>query len=204
MKKLLSTLIVAAAVLVPAAQSFAYTVQPGDNLSKIAINNHTTVQSLLNLNPQISNENDIYAGSNINISSAANVSGTSNSSNVSSTASTSYDRELLAKLVHAEAGGESFAGKVAVAAVVLNRVDSPAFPNTIQDVIYQPGQFTPVQNGMINNTPDQADYQAVDQAFANRGHVTSSLYFYNPSIATDHWLDHLPTTEVIGHHVFKQ
>lgn len=169
------------------------------------IKNHTTVQNLLNLNPQISNANSIFAGSNINVSGASNVSSpAANTSNVSHTAVSSYDRELLAKLVHAEAGGEPMSGKIAVVDVVLNRVDSPEFPNNVHDVIYQPGQFTPVQNGRINNTPNAADYQAVNQALASGNRQTHSLYFYNPTIATNHWLDHLPTSQVIGNHVFKQ
>ncbi|MFD1459007.1 cell wall hydrolase [Scopulibacillus daqui] len=110
----------------------------------------------------------------------------------------------MAKLVHAEAGGEPMSGKIAVVDVVLNRVDSPEFPNNVHDVIYQPGQFTPVQNGRINNTPNAADYQAVNQALASGNRQTHSLYFYNPTIATNHWLDHLPTSQVIGNHVFKQ
>lgn len=179
MKKLLSTLIAAAAIIVPAAQSFAYTVQPGDTLSTIAIKNHTTVQNLLNLNPQISNANSIFAGSNINVSGASNVSSpAANTSNVSHTAVSSYDRELLAKLVHAEAGGEPMSGKIAVVDVVLNRVDSPEFPNNVHDVIYQPGQFTPVQNGRINNTPNAADYQAVNQALASGNRQTHSLTLF--------------------------
>ncbi|MEW9677127.1 cell wall hydrolase [Lentibacillus sp. L22] len=195
MKKILFSLIAVAAVVLPANQIFAYTVQPGDNLSKIASNNDTTVQNLLENNTQIPDANHLNVGESIKIP---------NSSSHSNNSAVTDERETLAKLVHAEAGGEPMAGKIAVASVVLNRVNSPEFPDTIHDVIYQPGQFTPAQNGMINNTPDEVDYQSVDQAFANRDQNTKSLYFYNPTIATDHWLDHLPTTEIIGDHVFKQ
>jgi len=195
MKKILFSLIAVAAVVLPANQIFAYTVQPGDSLTKIALNNNTTVQNLLENNTQIPDANHLNVGESINIP---------NSSSHSNNSAVTDERETLAKLVHAEAGGEPMAGKIAVASVVLNRVNSPEFPNTIHDVIYQPGQFTPAQNGMINNTPDEVDYQSVDQAFANRDQNTKSLYFYNPTIATDHWLDHLSTTEIIGDHVFKQ
>lgn len=85
-----------------------------------------------------------------------NSSGNSNSSNSTS----SSDLNLLARTVYSEARGEPYAGQVAVAAVVLNRVKSSSFPNTIAGVIYQKGAFTAVSDGQINLTPNQTAYNA--------------------------------------------
>ncbi|ALN97746.1 spore cortex-lytic enzyme [Bacillus phage vB_BpuM-BpSp] len=114
------------------------------------------------------------------------------------------ERELLAKLVRAEAENEPYAGKVAVAKVVLNRVDSPKFPNTITGVIYQRGQFSPVTNGAINRSATAESYRATDQALNTRGQGTDALYFYNPKIATNHWQASLTVVNRIGGHVFSK
>lgn len=110
---------------------------------------------------------------------------------------------LLAQLVESEAKGEPYAGKVAVAEVVLNRVSSGQFPDTIEGVIYQSGQFQVVSNGSINNSPSQASINAANQALNESNHAQGALFFYNSSIATDRWQDSLPTVTVIGRHTFK-
>jgi N-acetylmuramoyl-L-alanine amidase len=108
-------------------------------------------------------------------------------------------------LVRAEAEGEPYAGKVAVAIVVLNRVDHPQFPNSIKEVIYQPRQFTPVSNGTINQPADDESIRAVEEALAyDRSKGYGSLFFYNPKTSHSRWLDSRPTTIVIGNHVFKK
>jgi N-acetylmuramoyl-L-alanine amidase len=118
------------------------------------------------------------------------------------------EKDLLARLVHAEAKGEPFAGKVAVATVVLNRVDHPDFPNTIKEVIYERSNgyyaFTPVQNGEINKPADREAYRAVEEALAFRGLGSGSLYFYNPKTAKSQWLRSKQVTIVIGNHVFAK
>lgn len=118
------------------------------------------------------------------------------------------DKDLLARLVHAEAKGEPFAGKVAVATVVLNRVDHPNFPNTIRQVIYDRSggyyAFTPVQNGEINKPADREAYRAVEEAIAFRGLGSGSLYFYNPKTAKSEWIRSRQVTVVIGNHVFAK
>lgn len=113
------------------------------------------------------------------------------------------EAELLARLVEAEAQGESYAGKVAVAEVVLNRVRSPQYPNSIEGVIYEAGQFSPVMDGRINMTPTAESYTAVAEAMAGSNYVGGALFFYNPAVATSRWLDGLPTIAVIGSHTFK-
>ncbi|WP_453996389.1 cell wall hydrolase [Bacillus nitroreducens] len=126
-----------------------------------------------------------------------------------STASTNYqisdaDLDLLARIVRAEAQAEPFEGKVAVAAVVLNRVESSKFPDTIRGVIYQRGQFQPVRNGQINKPADEESIKAVRAALTEmRDIANDALFFYNPTIATNRWLDTRTTAVKIGRHVFK-
>ncbi|MFW6001123.1 MAG: cell wall hydrolase [Halanaerobium sp.] len=90
------------------------------------------------------------------------------------------EMEMLASIIHAEARGESYKGKVAVGAVILNRVYHPSFPDNIKDVIYQSGQFTPVEDGSINITPDDASIRAAYDAARGIDPSKGSLYFYNP------------------------
>ncbi|MEH7417925.1 cell wall hydrolase [Neobacillus drentensis] len=113
--------------------------------------------------------------------------------------------DLLARLVRAEAESEPYQGKVAVACVVLNRVASSSFPNSIKEVIYQKGQFQPVRNGEINQPADEVSIKAVHEALSEKRSIAAgSLFFYNPATATNRWLDSRATTLVIGHHVFKK
>lgn len=114
------------------------------------------------------------------------------------------DKDLLARLVQAEAKGEPYAGKVAVATVVLNRVDSDSFPNSIHDVIYQGTQFTPIQNGEINKAADAEAKKAVNEALAFRGQGKGSLFFFNPDKTSDQWLRQKQVTITIGNHVFAK
>ena len=110
---------------------------------------------------------------------------------------------LLAQLVESEATGEPYAGKVAVAEVVLNRVKDGGFPNSIEGVIYQPGQFQVVSNGRINMKPTQESINASNEALAGSNYTYGALYFYNAAIATNRWQDSLRTTVVIGNHTFN-
>src|SRR5699024_12094587 len=102
------------------------------------------------------------------------------------------DRELMAHLVNAEAKGEPYAGKVAVATVVLNRVDSEEFPNSVREVIYEKVAgyyaFNPVLDGSIDEGYTEEDMRAVDEAVAFRGQGNGSLYFYNPDKAESTWV----------------
>lgn len=108
---------------------------------------------------------------------------------------------LLAQIVYSEANGEPFEGMIAVANVVMNRVESDKFPNTIKDVIYQKGQFQPVSNGKINNVPSEKAIDAAKVAMEGNSN-TNALFFYNPTIATDKWIRTLTVSKVIGRHVF--
>ena len=95
---------------------------------------------------------------------------------------------LLGRLVHGEARGEPYVGKVAVAAVVLNRVKSPSFPNTISGVIYQSGAFDAVSDGQINLTPDEDSLRAARDALNGWDPTGGCLYYYNPATATNGWI----------------
>lgn len=112
------------------------------------------------------------------------------------------DLYLLAKCVYAEARGESYTGQVAVAAVILNRVESPDFPNTIAGVIYQPWAFTAVNDGQINLEPNQTAYNAARDALNGWDPTYGALYYYNASTATNKWIYSKTPTVTIGNHVF--
>lgn len=123
-------------------------------------------------------------------------SGTSTSSQSSS------DLNLLAKIVYAEARGEPYTGQVAIAAVVLNRVKSASFPNTIAGVIYQPYAFTAVNDGQINLTPNNTAYKAAQDALNGWDPTYGCLFYYNPRTATSSWIWSRKTVVTIGNHVF--
>ncbi|MCM3764790.1 cell wall hydrolase [Neobacillus niacini] len=118
------------------------------------------------------------------------------------------EKNLFARLVEAEAKGESYEGKVAVATVVLNRVESPEFPDTITEVIKEKTgkayAFSPVQNGEINKPASEDSKQAVEEALKRENTLNNSIYFYNPEIATDTWIRTRQAVETIGNHVFAK
>lgn len=114
------------------------------------------------------------------------------------------EKDLLARLVHAEAKGEPHEGKVAVALVVLNRVEDNRFPDKIKDVIYQKRQFQPVDNGSINKPADQSSEKAVMEALALQGKGNNSVFFFNPDKTNSKWLRSKTVTTVIGNHRFAK
>lgn len=128
--------------------------------------------------------------------------GLSVSSSASSSNYNSNDRYLLAKVIYAEARGESYAGQVAIGAVVLNRVEDSRFPNTIAGVIYQPWAFTAVNDGQINLEPNQTAYQAADDALNGWDPTYGCVYYYNPATATSKWIFTTKKVTQIGRHVF--
>ncbi len=129
-------------------------------------------------------------------------SGSSASSSAASASIVSSDHRLLSKLVYAEARGEPYKGQVAVAAVVLNRVKSSSFPNTISGVIYQKGAFSCVTDGQINLTPDDTAIRAARDAMNGWDPTGGCLYYYNPKTASDQWIRTRTVKTVIGNHSF--
>ena len=132
---------------------------------------------------------------------ALGISGASNSSS-SSTNSNSNNVTLLAKLIYGEARGEQYIGQVAVGAVVMNRVKSNSFPNTIAGVIYQSGAFDAVSDGQINKTPDSTAKKAAQDAINGWDPSYGAIYYFNPATATNKWIWSRPLTVVIGKHRF--
>jgi N-acetylmuramoyl-L-alanine amidase len=116
----------------------------------------------------------------------------------------SGDVQLLARLIHGEARGEPYEGKVAVGAVVLNRAADPRFPKTISGVIYQPGAFDAVSDGQINLEPDSSSLSAARDAMNGWDPTYGCVYYYNPSTATSSWIWSRPIVVVIGNHNFAK
>lgn len=190
MRKLFMSITLAASLLFVgnsvAEASTVHAVKSGDTLWNIATQYGVSVNSLKSANNRSGDV--IFVGERLTIPTAVSTA----------------EKRLLAQLVTAEAKGEPYAGQVAVATVVLNRVDSNQFPNTIHNVIYQTGQFTPVRTGSINQAPTASAIRAVDDAIAFRGQGSGSLFFYNPRIATNHWIATRQHTITIGNHVFAK
>ena len=124
------------------------------------------------------------------------------STNGGGTSTSNSDLNLLARLVYAEARGEPYTGQVAVAAVVLNRVKSSSFPNTIAGVIYQSGAFSVVNDGQINLTPNATAKKAAQDAINGWDPSYGAIYYFNPSTATNKWIWSRPMTITIGRHRF--
>lgn len=126
----------------------------------------------------------------------------STSSAAGSTGASSSDLYLLARVVYGEARGEPYKGQVAVAAVVLNRVRSASFPNTVAGVVYQSGAFDAVSDGQINLTPDNTAIKAARDAMNGWDPTNGCLYYYNPATATSRWMLSRPVRLRIGDHSF--
>ena len=131
-----------------------------------------------------------------------NAMGIYNSSNSKTSSASSSNLNLLSRLVYSEARGEPYSGQVAVAAVVLNRVSSSSFPNTISGVIYQSGAFDAVSDGQINMTPNSTAKKAAQDAINGWDPSYGAIYYFNPSTATNKWIWSRPVTVVIGKHRF--
>ncbi len=115
---------------------------------------------------------------------------------------TSSDVYLLAKTIYAEGRGEPYTGQVAIGAVIMNRIRSNQFPNTVAGVVYQKGAFTAVDDGQINLTPNETAMNAARDAINGWDPSGGALYYYNPAVATSSWIFDRQTVTVIGKHVF--
>ncbi|KRG09665.1 hypothetical protein ACA30_21710 [Virgibacillus soli] len=112
------------------------------------------------------------------------------------------DIQLMANAVYGEARGEPYEGQVAVAAVILNRVNSASFPNTISGVIFEPRAFTAVADGQIWLEPNETAKRAVLDAINGWDPTGSALYYFNPDTATSAWIWTRPQIKQIGKHIF--
>ena len=126
----------------------------------------------------------------------------SSSSSSGSSSNNSNDLNLLSRLVYGESRGEPYTGQVAVAAVVLNRVKSSSFPNSVAGVIYQSGAFDAVSDGQINLSPNSTAKKAAQDALNGWDPSYGAIYYFNPSTATNKWIWSRPMTVTIGKHRF--
>ncbi len=111
---------------------------------------------------------------------------------------------MLARLVYGESRGEPYVGQVGVAAVVMNRLQSPLFPTSIRNIIFQPGAFTALDDGQYWLTPDQTAYKAAWEAVRGFDPTYGALYYFNPDTATSAWIWSRPQTVKIGKHIFAR
>jgi len=115
---------------------------------------------------------------------------------------TEQDLQILANAVYGEARGEPYEGQVAVAAVILNRIESDQFPNTVSEVIFQPRAFTAVADGQIWLEPNEQAKRAVIDAINGWDPSDNALYYFNPDTATSSWIWSRPQIKQIGEHIF--
>ncbi|ABZ85058.1 cell wall hydrolase, sleb [Heliomicrobium modesticaldum Ice1] len=172
-----------------------YTVRSGDSLYLIANRFSSTDWAIKELNGMITN--DIYPGQVLKVPT-----GIDRQSQRASNGVGQSDLDLLARLIEAEASGEPYEGKVAVGAVVLNRIKSGKFPSSISGVIYDPLQFTPVRNGMINRPASALSQKAAQDALAGWDPSKGALFFFNPDKSSDGWMRQRVITTQIGGHLF--
>lgn len=182
-----------------------YTVKSGDTFYSIAKRFGTTVYTLMQLNHRTNTT--IFPGQMLVIppAQAAAMQQTTPAVGGGGVAYTASDVDLLARLITAEAEGEPYAAKVAVGAVVLNRVKSGQFPNTIRGVIYQKisgyYQFTPVENGWINKPATAESIRAAKEALAGSDPSRKALFYFDDS-SKSQWIWSRPLAARIGHMVY--
>lgn len=205
--KLTSTTIYPGQVLYVSCKT--YTVQAGDSLYLIAKKFGITLDSLRAANsmlPDAINIGQVLNLPPVPVQAPAPVVTPAPAPQPGTTAYTSADVDLLSRLIMAEAQGESYTAKTAVGAVVLNRVKSAIFPNTIKDVIYQTDngyyQFTPVLNGWINKPADADSIKAAYAALNGTDPTNGALYYFDDTV-TNTWLLSKPVSIVLGRLIFS-
>ncbi|HHT91408.1 MAG: cell wall hydrolase [Bacillota bacterium] len=178
----------------------SYTVRPGDTLYEISLQYGISWKELASLN-KIKDPTTLQVGTHLRLPAHA-VPKTARSEEPI-VELTAKEKDLLVRLVAAEARGEGLEGQIAVAAVIFNRVQSSRFPHTVWDVIHQPGQFTPIQNGTLPKSAGNTCLEAVERALYGEDPTGGALFFYNPSTtaAADYWATK-PVIKRIGNHNF--
>lgn len=179
-----------------------YKVKPGDTLSEISVRQGVSWQELMEIN-KIDDPDKLMAGTKLLIPPKVNNRIIRDDGSVYEISE--KEKDILIRLVYAEARGEGLEGQIAVAAVILNRVRSDKFPNTVWDVIHQQGQFTPIQRGTLPSSSKSTGTctNAVDKALNGEDPTGGALFFYNPetSQAKDYWKTK-PVLKRIGNHNF--
>lgn len=185
------------------AKAITHDAQSGDNLYRSSKTYGITLDTLRESNDEW--DNLIISGETLEIPGAT--SSTKNSSASVETKPESVipyndeDLQLLGRLIRVEAGNQPYTAKVAVGAVVVNRVKSDKFPSNISSVIYEKNQFTPVDNGMINKPATDETIKAAKEALAGVDPTKGALFFYDTS-ATSKWLLSKPQALKVDKMVF--
>lgn len=181
----------------PALAAVTHKVKAGDTLFKLSQWYGSTINGIKNANGLKSNT--IYIGQYLTIPTTAAVKASRSGSGYSQD-----DVYWLARAVYGEARGEIYTGQVAVAAVILNRVESPLFPNTVKEVIFEHLAFTAVADGQIYLTPNGTAIKAARDAIAGWDPSGGALYYWNSAKATSKWVWSRPIIKTIGNHVFAR
>ncbi|MFO7819223.1 MAG: cell wall hydrolase [Halanaerobacter sp.] len=169
-----------------------YYVQPGDTISEIADKYNVSLQELKYWNNI--NYNYINVGQKLEIKESL--------SKVSAHNLSREELDLLTRAVYSEARGENLEGQVAVAAVILNRIEDHRFPSTAKGVIFQPWAFTAVHDGQFWLTPDDSARRAVELALKGWDPSAGATFYYNPAKVTSNWIYTRSIITRIGKHYF--
>jgi N-acetylmuramoyl-L-alanine amidase len=189
----------------PVVQKTEHTVRAGETLWLISVQYKTTVTALAAEN-RLVNPNLIKAGDRLVIPAGGSVAAALPVASRGSRSFSAAELDLFARLVHAEAAGEPFTGQVAVAATILNRIDSTRYPNTMSGVVYQIEsgyyQYSPVLDGRINQPAGESVRRAVQEALSGQDPSLGATGFYNPAKTSNLWVRQQPVTVRIANHVF--
>ncbi|GAB6098842.1 hypothetical protein JCM16358_07210 [Halanaerocella petrolearia] len=178
-----------------------YQVQAGDSLYKIANKLDTSIQQLKEVNDLTSDY--IYPGKRLKVPQARVTNKTINDTSSYTRLDVSEEElNLLTRAVYSEARGESYIGQVAVASVILNRVEDSRFPDTVKGVIFQPWAFTAVHDGQFWLEPDETAKKAVHDALKGWDPSEGAVFYYNPVKVTSHWIYTREIIKKIGEHYF--
>ncbi|MFY9603297.1 MAG: cell wall hydrolase [bacterium] len=199
----LLTLFLIVTIAFPTMAAPYHTVAWGESLWQLANIYGTTVFALQEANGLW--DSQIYAGEQLVIPEEYPAVEAARTVTTTSTRSpeTGWEIDLLARMIHAEAESEPYAGKVAVGAVILNRLEDPRFPDDLNGVLFSPWEFEPVMNNRFwSITPSAEAYAAAEEALAGWDPTGGALYFYNPVTSTSPWIFSRPVVTQIGNHVF--
>jgi len=180
----------------------SYKVKKGDTLAAIAQQTGSTVQQLKQANNLSSNT--IKIGQVLSVPHTNTLARSSKTPSRSSSKYTQDDIYWLSRAIYGEARGESYTGQVAVAAVILNRVQHKDFPDTVKGVIFQPLAFTAVADKQIYLEPNSTAVKAARAALEGADPSGGALYYWNPIKATSKWIWSRPIIKTIGNHVFAK